>query len=144
MIMPEDTRIEIISSRRTGKIRNVMEKEDDGGKIHLLSMRAEDGLFNLRWEAAKRLHSASVKPRYRVIVEEGTGEFNAKGYNTFCKFVLDADPFIRAGDDVLIVEPGDRLFAVGRASVSSRMMKEAGAGTAVKIRDGAEKDGERS
>ena len=105
----------------------------------MLSLRAEDGLLNLRWEAAKRLHESSNSPKYRVVVEEGTGEFNAKGFNVFCKFVLDADPDIRSGDDVLVVDVEDRFYAVGRASVSSRMMIEGKNGTAVKIRDGAEK-----
>jgi predicted RNA-binding protein (TIGR00451 family) len=143
IILPEDNNLSIVSSKKTGKIRNIIEKEPGGKKIHLLSMRAEDGLFNLRWEAARRLQIASIAPRYRVIVEEGTGEYNAKGYNVFCKFVIDADPSIRAGDDVLIVGTDDEFFAVGRAAVSSRMMKEAKTGTAVKIRDGAEKQEDR-
>jgi 7-cyano-7-deazaguanine tRNA-ribosyltransferase len=139
IIMPEDANIKIIGSKKTGKIRNVLERTPDGNEVHLLSLRAEDGLFNLRWEAARRIHTASNFPKYRVMVEEGTGEYNAKGYNVFCKFVIDADPAIRAGDDVLIIDSRDELFAVGRAAVSSRMMKEAINGTAVKIRDGAEK-----
>lgn len=139
IILPGDDILSIVSSRKTGKIRNIIEKDTAGKKVHLLSMRAEDGLFNLRWEAAKRLHRASVSPHHRVIVEEGTGEFNAKGYNVFCKFVIDADTMIRAGDDVLVVDEEDHLFAVGRAAASSRMMVEAKVGIAVKIRDGAEK-----
>ena len=78
-------------------------------------------------------------PSLRVMVEEDTGEFNAKGFNVFCKFVKKADRQIRTGDDVLVVDGKDRLFAVGRAAVGSRMMTESMAGTAVKVRDGAEK-----
>jgi predicted RNA-binding protein (TIGR00451 family) len=144
IILPEDEILKIVSSRKTGKIRNIIEEDTAGKKVHLLSMRAEDGLFNLRWEAAKRLHTSSVSPSHRVIVEEGTGEFNAKGYNVFCKFVMDTDPMLRAGDDVLVVDEEDKLYAVGRAVVSSRMMIEANAGIAVKTRDGADKQDGRA
>ncbi|MGA1847836.1 MAG: tRNA guanosine(15) transglycosylase TgtA [Thermoplasmatota archaeon] len=138
LMVPDTELLEIKCSRRTGKIRNVLER-DGGTELHLLSMRAEDGLFNLRWEAARRLHAGSAGIVHRVRVEEGTGEFNAKGYNVFCRFVLEADPRIRAGDDVLIVGPEDELHAVGRAAVSSEMMVQGKNGIAVKVRDGAEK-----
>jgi 7-cyano-7-deazaguanine tRNA-ribosyltransferase len=141
IILPEDEDVSFVRSKKTGKIRNIFGEGSGGDRIHLLSMRAEDGLFNLKWEAARRLHVSSDPPYRRIIVEEGTGDFNAKGYNVFCKFVMDADPMIRAGDDVLIVDREDVLFAVGRATVSARMMVEAKVGTAVKIRDGAEKQG---
>ncbi|MBN1538616.1 MAG: tRNA guanosine(15) transglycosylase TgtA [Candidatus Thermoplasmatota archaeon] len=131
--------ISILTSRRTGKIRNIMETGPDGRKDHLLSMRAEDGHFNLRWLAAVRLHEASSPPLLRVEVEEGTGEFNAKGFNVFCKFVIDADKSIRAGDDVLVIGRNDELYAVGRANVSSGTMVNGRSGIAVKVRDGAVK-----
>ncbi|MGA1872335.1 MAG: tRNA guanosine(15) transglycosylase TgtA [Thermoplasmatota archaeon] len=139
IILPEPEAVSIVTSRRTGKIRNVLEVRDDQSKVHLLSLRAEDGHFNLRWTAASRLHESSGSPKFRVVVEDGTGEFNSKGYNVFCKFVTDADPDIRAGDDVLVVGRDDRLHAVGRASVCSRMMVEGRTGAAVKVRDGSEK-----
>ena len=137
VILPLPRDLEIKVSRRTGKIRNVYEKRG-GEKLHLLSMRADDGLFNLRWEAARRLKEASTGLEFRVRVEEGTGEFNARGYNVFCRFVLEADPGIRAGDDVLVVGPGDEMHAVGRAAVSAEMMAHGKNGIAVRVRDGAE------
>jgi len=139
IIIPDLERVKIVTSRRTKKIRNVLEVNENGTEVHLLSLRAEDGHFNLRWTAAERLHEKSSIPSLRVMVEEGTGEYNAKGFNVFCKFVKKADRGIRAGDDVLVVGEDDSLFAVGRAAVGSRMMTEGRTGTAVKVRDGAEK-----
>ncbi|MGA1792871.1 MAG: tRNA guanosine(15) transglycosylase TgtA [Thermoplasmatota archaeon] len=139
IIMPDQDRVRVVTSRKTKKIRNVLEVGDDGSEAHLLSLRADDGHFNLRWTAAERLHAGSDIPLQRVLVEEGTGEYNAKGFNVFCKFVKDADPRIRAGDVVLVVDEIDKLYAVGRAAVGSRMMIEGMTGTAVKVRDGAEK-----
>ncbi|MBN1390698.1 MAG: tRNA guanosine(15) transglycosylase TgtA [Candidatus Thermoplasmatota archaeon] len=139
VMIPDSGPISIVTSRRTGKIRNIFEADADGKKHHLLSMRAEDGHFNLRWVAAVRVHGASSAPRFRVIVEEGTGDYNAQGFNVFCRFVKDADGEIRAGDDVLVVGERDELFAVGRAVVSSRLMVDGRSGIAVKVRDGAKK-----
>ncbi|MGA1820695.1 MAG: tRNA guanosine(15) transglycosylase TgtA [Thermoplasmatota archaeon] len=139
IILPEPDSVRIVTSRKTGKIRNILEVGDHGTERHLLSLRAEDGHLNLRWTAAERLHASSDAPSLRVMVEEGTGEYNARGFNVFCKFVRKADRQIRAGDDVLVVDEKDQLFAVGRAAVGSRMMTESKIGTAVKVRDGAEK-----
>ncbi len=128
------SRLMIKRSRRTGKIRNVMVPGPDGKEVHLLSLRAEDGMFTLKIEGARRLHGAGS--RWRVVVEDETGEYNAQGYNVFCKFVRSADEDIRPGDEVLVVGESGELFAVGKASVSSRLMIEAKAGVGVKVRAG--------
>ncbi len=128
------SRLVIKRSRRTGKIRNVMVPGPDGKDIHLLSLRAEDGMFTLKIEGARRLHGAGSG--WRVVVEDETGEYNAQGYNVFCKFVRSADENIRPGDEVLVVGENGVLFAVGKATVSSRLMLEAKSGVAVKVRDG--------
>ena len=130
-------RMELVRSRRTGKLRNV--KLPSMGGEHILSLRAQDGLFSLKWKGAQLLHASTGGGYMRVIVEEGTGEFNAKGYNVFNKFVLDADPGIRAGDEVLVVDREDGLYAVGRAVVGAAVMIDAKAGMAVKVREGRDK-----
>ena len=132
-------RLRIVRSRRTGKVRNVHLISSDGTTPHILSLRAEDGLFTLKWHGALRLHSGSRGTWQRVIVEDGTGDFNAKGFNVFNKFVLDCDPAIRPGDEVMVVGRDDRLHAVGRAVVDAATMVSSRNGTAVKVREGREK-----
>ncbi|MEA3558773.1 MAG: tRNA guanosine(15) transglycosylase TgtA [Candidatus Thermoplasmatota archaeon] len=139
LIMPEKKMIGIKRSRRTGKIRNIMEKRKEGD-VHLLSLRAEDGHLNLKAEAARRLHHGTNSSFFRVVVETETAEYNARGYNVFCKFVNDADRRIRPGDEVLIVDGSDELHAVGVAAVPWRMMLEGRSGIAVKVREGARDD----
>jgi 7-cyano-7-deazaguanine tRNA-ribosyltransferase len=131
--------LRIIRSKRTGKIRNVLLQRAGESAEHLLSLRAEDGLFSLKWRGAVRLHAGSKRPFWRVQVEEGTGEFNEKGFNVFNKFVLDCDPAIRPGDEVMVVGRDDRLHAVGRAVVDAATMVSSRNGTAVKVREGREK-----
>ncbi len=128
-------RLELVYSRKTGKLRNVHLMEE-GRKLHLLSLRAEDGLFTLKIEGARRFHSGFSPPWKRVVVDSETGEFNAMGYNVFCKFVLDADPSIRPLDEVLIVDQDDEFLACGKAVVGSDLMRGSRSGIAVKVREG--------
>ncbi len=124
-------RISLVRSKTTGRVRNVIKD----GK-HVLSLRASDGLFTLKLPGAKILMKKFPPPRLRVIVSEESAEFNAKGRNVFCKFVLRGDPEIRPGDEVIVVDEGDNLLAVGRAILSYQEMLELEKGVAVKVREG--------
>ena len=103
---------------------------------HVLSMRAHDGLFTLRAEGGKVLHRAFPKPALRVIVEADTAEFNRQGKNVFARFVAEADPGLRPGDEVLVVDPEDRLAAVGQALLNPEEMIAFERGLAVHVREG--------
>ena len=128
-------KLDLVKSGRTGKVRNVRIRTD-GETIHILSLRAEDGLFTLKINGARKLHAQSGENWNRVIVDDETGEFNAKGLNVFNKFVLDAHEGLRPGDEVMVVSESGKLLAVGKAVVSSRAMKEMRTGVAVKVREG--------
>ena len=127
-------KIELIKSRKTGKIRNVIVD----GK-HILSMRAHDGLFTLKAEGAKRLHKSFKFPKLRVSVNEESAEYNREGKNVFAKFVLDCDDDIRPMDEVLIVDENDSLVAIGRALMNREEMLAFQKGIAVKVREGVKK-----
>jgi 7-cyano-7-deazaguanine tRNA-ribosyltransferase len=128
-------RVIIKRSRNTGRIRNVL-IDENGEKKHLLSVRAEDGTLTIKIEGARRLKVGLPPPWRRIVVDSETGEFNAKGLNVFCKFVLEVDDTIRAGDDVLVVDEDDTLLAVGRALANSRYILSSRSGIAVRVRDG--------
>jgi 7-cyano-7-deazaguanine tRNA-ribosyltransferase len=128
-------RIVLKKSRKTGKIRNVLINEN-GVKKHILSMKAEDGMFSIKLEGGIKLHGGTSSPWRRVIVETETGEFNAKGLNVFCRFVRDADPGIRPGDDVLVVDGEDTFLAVGRAQSPGHHLIRSSSGIAVRVREG--------
>ncbi len=130
-----DGKIELVKSKNTGKIRNVLVN----GK-HVASMRAEDGFFSLRIEGARRLHSYFPYPRLRVIVDDDSAEFNRVGKNVFAKFVLDADEELRPGDEVLVVDKDDHLLAVGKTLMNRFEMLHFTKGMCVKIREGVEKN----
>src|SRR5213079_1726945 len=70
--------ISYVVSKNNGKVRNVLA---DGE--HVLSLRAEDGLFTLKAAGARRLRAAFPSPRLRVIVEPDSVPFQRAGKNVF-------------------------------------------------------------
>ncbi len=120
-------------SRKTGKIRNVMVDGD-----HILSMRAGDGFFTLKPSGARLLHKALPGPKLRVIVDKETAAFNQDGLNVFAKFVIDADPELIPGDEVLVVDEDDKLVACGRTNMIRNELISFKAGIGIKVRDGIE------
>jgi 7-cyano-7-deazaguanine tRNA-ribosyltransferase len=123
--------VELIKSKKTGKIRNVISEDK-----HVLSMRASDGMFTLKQEGAKRLHAGFKPPGMRVVVEDDSVEFNREGKNVFAKFVVECDEEIRPMDEVLVVDKSDELVAFGRAMMNREEMLSFGIGVAVKVREG--------
>ncbi len=131
VLFDESSKIELVKSKKTGKIRNVIL---DGE--HILSMRAQDGLFTLKASGAKLLHEQFKTPILRVIVENEAGEFNREGKNVFAKFVRECDPELRPMDEVMVVNEQDVLVAVGRALMNREEMLAFENGIAVRVREG--------
>jgi 7-cyano-7-deazaguanine tRNA-ribosyltransferase len=123
--------VSYVVSKNTGKIRNVFV---DGE--HILSLRAEDGLFTLKAAGARRLLQAVRPGRLRVVVDSDAVPFHRDGKNVFAKFVREADPEIRPGDEVLVVSPEDDLCAVAQAAMNRREMLSFKRGVAAYVREG--------
>lgn len=124
-------RIELVTSKTTGKVRNVI--RDDK---HVLSVRAEDGFFTLKAEGGRILHAAFAAPQLRVVVETETAEFNRQGKNVMAKFVVECDPGLRPFDECLVVDRADALAAVGRSLMNREEMLAFDRGVAVQVREG--------
>jgi len=124
-------KIETVTSKTTGKVRNVMR---DGA--HILSVRAEDGFYTLKTEGARFLHAAFTRPTLRVVVKSDTTEFNRQGKNVMAKFVVECDPDLRPFDECLVVDESDALAAVGRTIMNREEMLAFDRGVAVRVREG--------
>ena len=124
--------VEIIRSKRTGRIRHVYH-----GKQLLATLRPTDGLFSLTVAGAKRVIE-SVKPkRLWVRVQEEAIPFVAEGRSVFAKHVVDADNEIRPQEEVIVVDGKNKVLAVGRARLTGEEMKAFERGVAVRVRRGA-------
>lgn len=126
-----DGEISLVRSA-SGRIRNVLV---DG--VHVLSMRAHDGLYTLKLEGARRVLKATRPPAHRVVADKDAAPFVAEGKNLFAKFVADCDPDLRPGDQAIIVDPGDALLAVGRVLLNREEMLSFKVGIAVRTKEHA-------
>jgi uncharacterized protein with predicted RNA binding PUA domain len=72
-----------------------------------------------------------------VVIRDDVAGFVAEGKNAFAKHVVSADPDIRAGDEVLVVDSTDTLVACGTAMLSGDEMLAFNYGGAVKVRQGS-------
>lgn len=96
----------------------------DGDK-QLGMLTPERGFISLTLEGAERLAPAGIN-WVRM------GDFDLKG-NLFAVGVVDADPDIRIGDEVIVLR-GEEVVAVGTASMPSMEMLEMNRGEAVRVR----------
>lgn len=123
--------VSYVVSKNTRKVRNV---RVDGE--HVLSLRAEDGYFTLKRAGAVRLQRAFPPPGLRIVVDRETAPFYRDGKNVFAKFVQDADPALRVGDEALVVTPEDDLCAVAQVRMTVEEMLSFKRGVAARVREG--------
>jgi 7-cyano-7-deazaguanine tRNA-ribosyltransferase len=126
--------VTILKSKKTDKIRTVI---CDGE--HILSMRAEDGLFTLKRAGGRRLLRRFRYPLLRVVILDDAVPFVRDGKSVFPQFVKDCDPALRPYDECLIVDQKDALIAIGRILLTPSEMRAFRHGVAAKTRD-AEQD----
>jgi len=107
----------------------------DDGRI---ATYATDGRFVLGLAGGRRLLEAFDAPAHRVVVGDESEPFVREGRNTFAKFVQQADPSIRPGDETLVVHEHGDLLAVGRAELPGSGMADFETGMAVKVRQGTD------
>jgi len=128
-LFPADATVEY--SKNTGKPRHV----EAGGAL-LASYRPNDGLFTLTIAGARRLVEGTGAPGYTVTILDDVVEAVEGGGNVFAKHVVDAGEAIRPGDEVVVVNPGGEVIAVGKALLTREEMLRFKTGAAVKVRRG--------
>ena len=132
-LFPDD--VEILFSRRTGRIRYVYLNSK-----RLATLRPTDGLFSLSIKGAKQIAENAGSAKCFVTVQNGVSEFIADGGDVFAVHVVKTDQEIRAKDEVIVVDEGGKVLAVGRAVLSGEEMKVFKIGVAVKVRRGCKEE----
>ena len=116
---------------RTKRIRQVLHS----GK-RIATARAKDGFFTLSIEDASVVHKLLPGKRLRVVVSEEAAPFVEKGKTAFIKHVVEIDPELRAGEEVLVIDEADRLLATGQLLLSPAEIMAFDSGAAVDVRAG--------
>lgn len=127
-LFPENVEFQFSS---TGRVRQILYQGE-----RLATLRAKDGMLTLSIKGAQRIHGFLAYPKMRVVVNSEAAPFVSGGKTAFSRHVVNVDPDIRAGDEVLLVDKEDKLLATGQAKLSPEEMLSFKKGVAVEVRYG--------
>ncbi len=99
-------------------------------------------LDKMKWTLLPRLAAAQhlfkgkdlADMRGWVVMDSGAVQFILKGASLLAPGILDADPQIKKGDEVVVLNEEGEIIATGRARMSGVEMKELSKGVGVKTR----------
>ena len=124
--LPKD--IEIIISKKTGRIRNV----NHNGSL-LFTPRTDGGLAITRHCAKLFLKNKKFRENCLEIDAESK-PFVEQGRSVFCQHIVSCGKNVRIGSDVPVLYK-NQVVGVGKAVLSTMMILNQQRGVAVKIRD---------
>ena len=124
--LPKD--IDVILSRKTGRIRTVSHK----GKI-LCTLRI-NGSLAISIDFAQTLLQSKTFRENCIEINKDAAPFVMEGRSVFCKHVVWCGKNVRiAADTPILFE--NKIIAVGKAVLSSEMISDFNRGVAIKVRD---------
>ena len=124
--LPKD--IDVILSRKTGRIRTVSHK----GKI-LCTLRI-NGSLAISIDFAQILLQSKTFRENCIEINKDAAPFVMEGRSVFCKHVVWCGKNVRiAADTPILFE--NKIIAVGKAILSSEMISDFNRGVAIKVRD---------
>ncbi|MCV0373227.1 MAG: queuine tRNA-ribosyltransferase [Nitrosarchaeum sp.] len=124
--LPKD--IEITFSRKNGRIKTVSHL----GQL-LCTLRIDGGLAISPYFAQMLMKSKKFKENC-LEINGDAAPFVEQGKSVFCKHVVWCGKNIKISSDTPIIFQ-DRVIAVGKAVLSSKMISDFDMGVAVKVRD---------
>ena len=124
--LPKD--IDIILSRKTGRIRTVSHK----GKL-LCTLRI-NGSLAISIDFAQTLLQSKTFRENCIEINNDAAPFVMEGRSVFCKHVVWCGKNVRVAADTPILFE-NQVIAVGKAILSSEMISDFKRGVAIKVRD---------
>jgi len=124
--LPKD--IDIILSRKTGRIRTVSHK----GKL-LCTLRI-NGSLAISIDFAQTLLQSKTFRENCIEINNDAAPFVMEGRSVFCKHVVWCGKNVRVASDTPILFE-NQVIAVGKAILSSEMISDFQRGVAIKVRD---------
>ncbi|AEH61524.1 PUA domain containing protein [Methanosalsum zhilinae DSM 4017] len=116
---------------KTKRVRQVLHQGE-----RIATVRARDSMFTLSIKGAALLHSHLSYPGMRVVVNADAVPFVSAGKTAFAKHVIEIDPDLRVGEEVLVVDESDNLLATGQLLVTPQEVHVMEKGGAVDVRQG--------
>jgi len=124
--LPKD--IDVILSRKTGRIRTVSHK----GKL-LCTLRI-NGSLAISIDFAQILLRSKTFRENCIEINKDAAPFVMEGRSVFCKHVVWCGKNVRVAADTPILFE-NKIIAVGKAILSSEMISDFNRGVAIKVRD---------
>ena len=124
--LPKD--IDVILSRKTGRIRTVSHK----GKL-LCTLRI-NGSLAISIDFAQTLLQSKIFRENCIEINSDAAPFVMEGRSVFCKHVVWCGKNVRVTSDTPILFE-NKVIAVGKAILSSEMISDFKRGVAIKVRD---------
>ena len=124
--LPKD--IDIILSRKTGRIRTVSHK----GKL-LCTLRI-NGSLAISIDFAQTLLQSKTFRENCIEINKDAAPFVQEGRSVFCKHVIWSGKNVRVSADTPVLFE-NQVIAVGRSVLSSEMISDFKRGVAIKVRD---------
>ncbi|EQD58757.1 archaeosine tRNA-ribosyltransferase, partial [mine drainage metagenome] len=121
------SRLKVVRSRRTLRVRGI---EADGRPLWVVG---NDGQAHPTFGGADWLLASAPGLVPRVTVHPEAAGFVASGRSLFSKFVVRADPSLRIEMTAPLVDPSERLLAVGRLLLAPEEMGRMARGVAVRV-----------
>lgn len=124
--------LEYLYSRRSGRLRQVLHEG------RLFAVIRPNGAIALSLRGARAMAGSRAFLENSVTVGEEAARFVRAGKSVFCKFVVKVGRHVPPGGEVVVLDPGGRVIAVGRAKLPGAYMIGFKAGVAVKVRSAHE------
>lgn len=121
--------LEIVFSKSTGKIRHIKAEDEI-----LFTIVPTTGLLTPTYQGGLKLLGVGIDDTYKVIIDSDVSEFVSAGKSALAKFVKHAEPDLRAGEEVLVLDEMKNLLGTGKAVISGCEMDTFNRGVAVVIR----------
>ena len=123
------TGLKVVFSRSTGKIRHVTLENEI-----IFTVVPTTGLLTPTFKGGELLLQHNIDDTFVVTMEKDAAEFVAKGKSALAKFVTNASPNLKTGEEVLVTDEQHQLLGTGRALLSGSEMLVFDRGVAVVIR----------
>ena len=126
-------RIMIECSRKTGRIRHIYVQRKLAA-----TLKPKDGFLALTPYGAGIILSKMRRDAPNLVVVDPTvADAIREGGDVFAKHVLNADPELRPGEEVIVTDPAGGLLGVGSAVLAGHEMTAFKRGVAVGLRRGS-------